>query len=490
MASDELIDEDLREDAAGASERPDEGGKPDDRVDDERHDEENRLKSEFVRRVVEALDAGDKGEVYDLVEPLHPADVADLFELVGREDRPALAEAVSDLLSSEVISELNDYVREDMIDALPAHAVAEIAEQLETDDAVQLIEDLDPHEQAAVLAEMEPEDRAAIESALSYPEETAGRLMQREFVAVPEHISVGDLIDYLRDEAGDPDALPTDFWEVFVVDLAHKPVGTCQLSWVLRTPRHIRLSDVMKRDQTLIPVTMDQEEVALMFQKYALISAAVVDEAGRLVGQMTVDDVVHIISEEAGEDALLLSGAGDGDINEPIALTVRARLSWLVINLGTAILASMVVGLFQGAIAKFALLAVLMPIVSGMGGNAGTQTLAVTVRALATNQLTSANTWRAIGRELTIACANGIALGTLIGGGTFLLFHNPLLGAVIGSAMVINNLTAGIAGIVVPVTLERLRVDPAVSSAVFVTTATDVMGFFSFLGLAVLVGLA
>lgn len=484
MASDDLIDEELRRDL------PEEGGKPDDRVDDERHDEENRLKPEFVRRVVDALEDGDKSEVYDLVEPLHPADVADLFELVGREDRSALAEAVSDLLSSEVISELNDYVREDMIDALPAYAVAEIAEQLETDDAVQLIEDLHPRDQAAVLAEMEPEDRAAIESALSYPEETAGRLMQREFVAVPEHITVGDLIDFLRDEASDPDALPTDFFEIFVVDPAHRPVGTCQLSWILRTPRHIGLTDVMKRDQTLVPVTADQEEVALMFQKYGLISAAVVDEAGRLVGQMTVDDVVHIISEEAGEDALLLSGAGDGDINEPILLTVRARLSWLVINLGTAMLAASVVGYFQDAIAKFALLAVLMPIVSGMGGNAGTQTLAVTVRALATNQLTSANTWRAIGRELTIASANGVALAILIGGGTALVFDNPLLGAVIGTAMIINNLTAGMAGIAVPVTLERLRIDPAVSSAVFVTTATDVMGFFSFLGLAVLTGLA
>jgi magnesium transporter len=235
---------------------------------------------------------------------------------------------------------------------------------------------------------------------------------------------------------------------------------------------------------------MDQEEVALRFQKYALISAAVVDEGGRLVGQITVDDIVHIIQEEASEDVLLLSGAGDGDINEPIRLTVRTRLSWLVVNLGTAIIASSVVGLFQGAIAKFALLAVLMPIVSGMGGNAGTQTLAVVVRALATNQLTSSNTVRMIWRELTIAAANGLSLGLLIGGSTALLFGNPLLGAVIGLAMVINNLTAGLAGILVPVTLDRLKIDPAVSSAVFVTTATDVMGFFSFLGLAVLSGLA
>lgn len=449
-------------------------------------DEENRLKGEFVRAVEEALEAHDEARAYELVEPLHPADIADLFELLDHDERTGLAKAITDLLTPDVIAELNDYVREDMIEALPHATVADIAEQLDTDDAVQLIEDLEPEDQRAILAEMEPEDRAAIESALAYPEETAGRLMQREFVAVPEHMTVGGLIDYLREH----DELPTEFWEVFVVDAMHKPVGTCALSWVLRTPRNVPLADVMKRDQTLIPVTMDQEEVALRFQKYALISAAVVDESGRLVGQLTVDDIVHIISEEAGEDILRLSGAGEGDINEPFGLTVRARLSWLVINLGTAILASSVVGIFQTAIAKLAILAVLMPIVSGMGGNAGTQTLAVVVRALATNQLTSSNTLRMIWREFRIALANGVSLAILIGIGTALLFQNPLLGTVIGAAMIINNLTAGIAGIMVPVTLDRFRIDPAVSSAVFVTTATDVMGFFSFLGLAVMTGLA
>ncbi|MFT4057244.1 MAG: magnesium transporter, partial [Novosphingobium sp.] len=352
--------------------------------------------------------------------------------------------------------------------------------------AVAMLEDLDEEDQQAVLAEMEPEDRAAIESALSYPEESAGRLMSRELVAVHESMTVGDLIDFLREHR----ELPTEFWEVFIVDPMHRPIGTCSLSWILRTPRNIPLYDVMARDQTLIPADMDQEEVALRFQKYALISAAVVDPAGRLIGQITVDDIVHIIQEEAGEDALLLSGAGDGDINEPILLTVRARLTWLVVNLATAMLAASVVGLFQGAIAKFALLAVLMPIVSGMGGNAGTQTLAVAVRAIATNQLTDSNTVRMIWRELRIAIANGTALGLLIGVGTWLIFSNPLLGAVIASAMVINNIVAGLMGILVPVALDKFNVDPAVSSAVFVTTATDTMGFFSFLGLAVVVGLA
>ena len=449
-------------------------------------DDENTLTKSFVRKVRDALDAGQTDRVYQLVEPLHPADVADLFELIEADERPALAKAISDLMGSEVFAELNDHVRELLVESLSHGEVADIAEQLDTDDAVAMLEDLDLDDQQAVLAEMEPEDRAAIESALSYPEETAGRLMSRDYVAVPEHMTVGDVIDFLRDGRD----LANEFWEVFVVDARHHPVGTCQLSWVLRTPRTIALSDVMTREQTLIPVTMDQEEVALRFQKYALISAAVVDDDGRLVGQITVDDVVHIIQEEAGEDVLLLSGAGDGDINEPLHMTVRARLTWLVVNLGTAVLASSVVGLFQGAIAKFALLAVLMPIVSGMGGNAGTQTLAVTVRALATNQLTSSNTVRMIGREFMIASINGLALGAIIGTGVGLIFGNPLLGMVIAAAMLINNLMAGSAGILVPLTLDRLKIDPAVSSAVFVTMATDVMGFLSFLGLAVLSGLA
>lgn len=449
-------------------------------------DEENTLKKDFVRRVSEGLEAGETDLVYELVEPLHPADIADLFELLEADERPLLAKAISDLMGSEVFAELNDHVRELLVEALPAGEVADIAEQLDTDDAVAMLEDLDEDDQQAVLAEMEPEDRAVIEAALSYPEESAGRLMSRDFVAVPEHMTVGDLIDFLR-EGRD---LANEFWEVFIVDARFHPVGTCLLSWILRCPRSIALTDVMKRDQTLIPVDMDQEEVALRFQKYALISAAVVDHDGRLVGQITVDDVVHIIQEEAGEDVLLLSGAGDGDINEPIQTTIRTRLTWLVVNLGTAILAASVVGLFQNAIAKFALLAVLMPIVSGMGGNAGTQTLAVIVRALATNQLTSSNTWRMIAREFAIATANGLSLGVMIGSGVALIYSNPLLGGVIASAMLINNLVAGLAGILVPVTLDRLKIDPAVSSAVFVTMATDVMGFFSFLGLAVLSGLA
>jgi magnesium transporter len=448
-------------------------------------DDETRLRPEFVDKVLDAVDAGDDETARRLVQPLHPADIADLIELAAHDEREGLVKALAGIISPDVLAEMNDYVREGLLDEMEPQQVADIAGQLETDDAVALIEDLDDENQRAVLRAMEPDDRAAVEEALSYPEESAGRLMQRDLCAVPEHWDVGQVIDYLRSTAD----LPTDFWEVFVVNPAHHPVGTCKLSTILRTPRSTAITAIMRRDQTLIPVDIDQEDVALRFQKYALVSAAVVDDEGRLVGMITVDDVVHIISEEAGEDVLLLSGAGDGDINEPIRMTVRRRLFWLVINLGTAVIAASVVSLFQGEIGRYAVLAVLMPIVAGMGGNAGTQTLAVAVRALATNQLTESNTLRAFGRELTIALANGLSLGALVAVGVTLIFHNSLLGAVMGAAMVINNLAAGLGGILVPVTLDRFRVDPAVSSAVFVTTITDVTGFFSFLGLAALVGL-
>jgi magnesium transporter len=480
MADERLLDDDLT-----AAPEAEESARPDDRIDDERHDEDNILKPEFVRRVTDALAAGENEAVYDLVEPLHPADVADLFELLDREERRALAAAITDLMSGEVIAELNDHVREDMIEALPAAAVAEIAGELDTDDAVQLIEDLDEEDQRAVLAELEPEDRAAIERALAYPEETAGRLMSREFVAVPEHLTVGDLIDYLRDRSD----LPREFYEVFVVDEKHHPVGTCLLSWILTTPRQIALSDVMKRDQTLIPATLDQEEVGNMFQKYALISAAVVDESGRLVGQLTVDDVVHIIAEEAGEDVLLLSGAGDGDINEPIREAYSARVRWLVANLGTALVGSFIIAMFGAAIEQLVALAVLMPIVASIGGNAGTQTMAVTVRAIAMNQLTRSNTRRMLWRETRVALLNGATVALLIGAAVAVIF-TPQLGAVIAAAMVINVLVAGLAGVLVPVVFDRFDIDPAVASSVFVTMITDSMGFFAFLGLAVAAGLA
>ena len=447
---------------------------------DTRLDEDDRLRPEFVRAVMDHVEAGEVDAARALVEPLHPADIADLFELVDSDDRRALARALEEILGGDVLAEMNDHVRDELIEEFEPHEVAEVAGEMETDDAVAMIEDMEEDEQRAVLRALDPDDRAAIEQALTFPEESAGRLMQRDLIAVPEHWTVGHVIDYLR--AGD--TLTTDFWEVFVVDGRHHPVGTCMLSWILRTPRHVAVADVMKREQTLIPVDMDQEEVALRFQKYALISAAVVDLSGRLVGMITVDDIVHIIQEEASEDALLLSGVGEGDINESVVESYKARVRWLIANLGTALVAATIIGLFEGTISRMVALAALMPIVAGVGGNAGTQTLAVTVRALATNQLTQSNTWRAIVREIRVACLNGVTIAVVIGLAVGLFFSNWMLGGVIAAAMLTNVIIAGFAGVMVPLTLERAGADPAVASSVFVTMVTDSMGFLVFLGLA------
>jgi len=450
-----------------------------------RHDEDDRLKDDFVAAVLDAVEANDIDGARELVSPLHPADIADLVELTPADRRGSLAAALGDLVGAEVLSELNDYVRDELIGELRPEQVAGFAAELDTDDAVAIIEDMEEADQQAVLDALDPEDRAAIESALAFPEESAGRLMQRDLVAVPEHMTVGQVIDFLRDN-GD---MTRDFWEVFVVDEAHRPIGTCQLSWLLTCPRGISMSDIMKREQTLIPVDMDQEEVALRFQKYALISAAVVDGSGRLVGMITVDDIVHIISEEAGEDILRLSGAGEGDINEPVMDSYRARVRWLLTNLLTALVASTVIGLFEHTIERMVALATLMPIVAGVGGNAGSQTMAVTVRALATNQITGANSRRTIMREIRVALLNGATVAVVLGIGVGLVFQNGALGAVIAAAMMTNILTAGFAGAAVPLAFDRMNLDPAVASSIFVTTITDSMGFLAFLGLATAAGL-
>jgi magnesium transporter len=471
------------------SESEDIAAVPDSRISPESRnamDEEDRLRPDFVRDVLDAAADGDDAKARALVEPLHPADIADLIELAAADEREGLVAALAGMVDAEVLAEMNEHVREALLDQLEPQQVADFAAELDTDDAVAMLEDLTEDEQRAVLRAMEPDDRAAIEEALTYPEESAGRLMQRELIAVPEHWKVGSVIDYLRST----DELPTDFWEVFVVSPDHHPVGTCRLSAILRAPRSARVSDVMMEEQTLIPVDMDQEEVALKFQKYALISAAVVDGSGRLVGMITVDDVVHIIEEEASEDVLLLSGAGEeGDINEPVAESYRARVRWLIANLVTALVASSVIYMFESSIERLAVLAVLMPIVAGVGGNAGTQTLAVTVRAIATNQLTESNRWRAVLREMRVALLNGLTIAVLIGVAVTVVLGSASLGMVIAAAMLTNIVIAGTAGVVVPLALERAGADPAVASSVFVTMVTDSMGFLVFLGLATASGL-
>jgi magnesium transporter len=447
-------------------------------------DEEDRLRPDFVARVLDAVDAGDDTSARQLVAPLHPADVADLIELAARDEREGLVKALAGIVDADVLAEMNDFVRDGLLDSLAPEQVADLAGQMDTDDAVAIIEDLEEDEQRAVLRAMEPDDRAAIEEALTYPEESAGRLMQRDLIAVPEHWQVGQVIDYLRSGS----ELADEFWEVFVVSPNHHPVGTCKLSTILRSPRAVNVAEIMMREQTLIPVDMDQEDVALRFQKYALVSAAVVDDSGRLVGVITVDDIVHIIQEEASEDALLLSGVDEGDINEPVSESYRSRVRWLIANLLTALVAAFVIRQFEASIERLAILAVLMPIVAGVGGNAGTQTLAVTVRALATNQLTGSNRARAVGREIRVALLNGLTIAVLIGLGVTLALGSTALGAVIAAAMLINIIVAGLAGVLVPLALERAGADPAVASSVFVTMVTDSMGFLAFLGLATIAG--
>src|SRR5215210_6586636 len=448
-------------------------------------DAEDRLRPQFVDRVLNAVDAGDDVTARALVEPLHPADVADLIELAARDEREGLVKALAGIVDADVLAEMNEHVREALIEALEPEQVADLAAQMETDDAVAILEDLEEDDQRAVLQAMEPDDRAAIEEALTYPEESAGRLMQRDLIAVPEHWKVGEVIDYLRSS----EELTDDFWEVFVVSPSHHPIGTCKLSTILRSPRSSPVRDIMMEEQSLIPVDMDQEDVALRFQKYALVSAAVVDGEGRLVGMITVDDIVHIIQEEASEDVLLLSGAGEGDINEPVSESYRTRVRWLIANLLTALVAAFVIRQFEHSIERLAILAVLMPIVAGVGGNAGTQTLAVTVRAIATNQLTGSNRWRAVGRELRVAMLNGMTIAVLIGVGVGLVLGSWPLGGGIAAAMLFNIIIAGLAGVLVPLTLERYGADPAVASSVFVTMVTDSMGFLAFLGLATAAGL-
>lgn len=446
----------------------------------------NELPADYLRQVTAALDAENDGDVRALVKPLHPADAADLFELLPTSQRGPLARALGGDLSAEIIAEMNDWVRDEVVAALPAAQLAETVADMETDDAVALIGEMEPEEQAALLEELEADDRVAIEAGLAFPEESAGRLMQRALVAVPEHFTIGDVIDMLRQ----PDVEMTDFWEIFVVDPTFRPVGTMRLSWVLTTPRHIAVSDVMQRSQTLIPVTMDQEDVALRFQKYALISAAVVDESGRLVGMITADDIVHIISAEAGEDILRLSGAGEGDINEPVIDSYRTRVRWLITNLGTAIISASVIGMFGATIEQMVVLAALTPIVASIGGNTGNQTMAVVVRALATGQLTSGNRWRTAWREARLAALNGLTIALLLGTGVWLWSGNWRLGLVIAAATQFNLIVAGMAGMLVPLGLKRLGTDPAIASSVFVTMITDSMGFLLFLGLATATGLA
>ncbi len=441
------------------------------------------LSPELVRDIQEALDRGDRAEASALVSPLHAADKADLIELVSPEQRRQLVEALRPDVDPEVLASLEETVRDEVIEQLDAGEVAAAVAELDTDDAVYLLEDLSEEEKRRILDAVPAEERAAVEEGLSFPENSAGRMMQRELVAVPAYWTVGQTIDYLRAN----DDLPDEFYDIFVVDPRHAPIGYVPLSRAMRSRRPVPMSELMERDIRPIPADMDQEEVAYLFHQYGLVSAPVIDASGRLIGVITVDDVVEVIDEEAEEDIMRLGGVSETDLHEPALTTTRRRFTWLLINLGTAILASSVISLFDATIQQMVALAVLMPIVASMGGNAGTQTLTVTVRAIATKDLTPANALRHVGKELTVGLLNGILFAFVAGAVTVLWFGDTTLGLVIGAAMIVNLVVAALAGILVPLGLDRAGIDPAIAASVFVTTMTDVVGFFSFLGLAALV---
>ncbi|MDP1628390.1 magnesium transporter [Parvibaculum sp.] len=444
---------------------------------------EEALSPTFVRSVVDAVDRADKAQARELVLPLRTADLAELLELLRPDERQDLVGMLGTDFNPEVLSELDESVRDHVIELLDPKDLAAALTEMDSDDAVYLLEDMDEAEQRRILEQLPASERAALEQSLDYPEYSAGRLMQRELVAVPPQWDVGQTLDYLREA----EELPHEFYEIFVVDPAYRPIGTVPLSRVTRSKRPVLISEIMETEQTLIPVEMDQEEVALQFSKYDLISAAVVDEGGRLVGVVTVDDIVEVISEEAAEDIRLLAGLGEESISDSVLQTSRSRVPWLLVNLVTAVLAASVIALFDATIEKMVALAVLMPIVASMGGNAGTQTMTVTVRALATRDLVHFNVRRTISREFLVGILNGMIFAAILGALSALLFGNEWLGAVFAGAIMINLVVASLTGILIPLGLDKLGADPAVSSAVFVTTMTDVVGFFSFLGLAALI---
>ena len=444
------------------------------------------LNPEYVEMVVDAADSGNTERLRELVGALEPADVADLMGFLSAAYREEVIPLLDPEALGEIISEMDENLREEILEATPSVTLARALEELDTDDAADVIDDLDDTKRYQVLAAMGELDRAAIETTLSYEDETAGRLMQREFLAAPEFWSVGHTIDHVRDSG---DSLPELFFDVYVVDPTYKPVGAIPISLLLRSRRETRLAELMEA-VTEIPVDMDQEEVAYIFDKYHLISAPVIDPGGRLVGQITVDDIVEVIRNEAEEDILALAGVSDAGRDATVIDIVRARLPWLLLNLVTATVAVSGVAVFQAEIAQLVALAILMPIVSSLGGNAGTQSLAVAVRALASKELTTANARRIVLREVSVGLVNGICLALVMGGATYLFFgekdHHGKLAIIVGLALVANIFTAAVGGILAPLALEKMGRDPAVSSSIFVTFLTDFTGFFAVLLIAAL----
>lgn len=442
------------------------------------------LPSELFDAVLDAVEAGDAKALDALFEPLHPADIADLFEQIDSRDRRALLSLWKGGMDGEILSELDYNLREEIIAALAPADLALAMRDLESDDVVDLVEDLDAAQQEAVLASLNALDRVAVEKALAYPEYSAGRLMQVEVARAPEHWSVGEAIDYLRSDV----TLPEQFYHLVLVDPRMKPKGYVTLGRLLSSRREVMLRDLLEDSFRTFHVEDEQGAVAYAFNQYHLISAPVVDDDDRLVGVITIDDAMEVLDDEHEEDILRLAGVGgESELSDSVLETTRQRFPWLAVNLLTAILASGVISIFEGTIEALVALAVLMPIVASMGGNAGTQSLTVAVRAIATRDLTGSNLWRVIRREIAVGAINGAIFAVVMGGVGVLWFGSPLLGIVIAAAMVINLVIAGLAGTAIPVALERMGVDPALASGAFVTTVTDVVGFFAFLGLAAVI---
>ena len=448
----------------------------------ELYDEDGYVTSAFHERVNQILEAEDAEALQALIGPLHESELGDLLEALDTDERQHLVRLAGDAFDLTALTEVDEAVRLEIVDALPNARIAEAVKELDSDDAVYILEDLEEADQDEILSALPFEERLRLRRSLDYPEESAGRRMQTEFIAVPPFWSVGQTIDYMREDKD----LPDRFHEIFVVSPQFELIGSVALDQILRTGRKARVEEIMHEASHAIPADMDQEEAARLFEQYDLLSAAVVDDSNRLVGVLTIDDVVDVIAQEAEEDILRMGGVGDEELSDSVWEIARSRFLWLFINLGTAILASVVIGLFDASIQKMVALAVLMPIVASMGGNAGTQTMTVTVRALATRELDIYNARRIVRRELGVGSTNGLIFALLLGVVVTIFFHDWHLGLVIAIALFANFMMAALAGNLVPMLLNRFGADPAVASSVFVTMMTDMTGFFGFLGLATL----
>ena len=434
---------------------------------------------EYIKVVTDKISANDALFITNSFNEIHPSDAADIIEHLNENDRENLIKLNNFKIAPEVFVELNESVQTEIIKYLSKDSIVYILKNLESDDAIKVLENLEEKNKNNILSSLPPKDRFILLESLSYPEDSAARIMQREFTAIPSNWSVGQTIDYLRENKD----LPDQFLEIFIVDSEFKPIGTVPSSKVLRTPRESKMISIMNESQLSIPVDMDREEVGHLFENYNLNSACVVDKNNKLVGMITSDDILTVLKEEAEEDALRLAGVGNEEITDGVFKKTKRRFTWLLLNLFTAIIASIVIGFFQEDIEKVVALAVLMPIVASMGGNAGMQTLAVTIRTIATNELTKNNFSQNILKEFSIGILNGIIFALISALVVQLWFNDTTLSLIISISMILNMIVAGLFGILVPVSLKKMNIDPAIASSVFVTTITDVIGFLSFLGI-------